>query len=154
MEKPFPLLLRNDLSSRPKLNPSTSRFLPSFFVFKMQSCLLIISWFTFCSFWGPFWNPDFSILEALQVPLENCLEPLMLVLRAPKTRKVLFYHCKITCSANAAFRYFEALEDLLGRMLALLGPLWLQNGPRNGPRTCPTISKKWPENWSTFWLHF
>ena len=69
-----------------------------------------------------FWNPDFSSLEALQMPLESRLEPLMLVLRAPKTRKVWFYCKKITFFANAAFRYFEALEDLLGPMLALLGP--------------------------------
>ena len=67
------------------------------------------------------WNL-FSGLKPLQVPLESRLEPLMLVLRPPKTRKVLFYHCKISFFANVAFRYFEALEDLLGRMLALLGP--------------------------------
>ena len=34
-----------------------------------------------------FWNL-FSGLETLQVPLESRLEPLMLVLRAPKNRKV------------------------------------------------------------------
>ena len=56
------------------------------------------------------------------MPLESRLEPLMLVLRAPKTKKVWFSVCKITLFANAAFRYFEALEDLLGPMLALLGP--------------------------------
>ena len=64
----------------------------------------------------------FSGLKPLQVPLESRLERLMLVLRAPKTRKVWFHYGKITFFANAAFRYFEALEDLLGRMLALLGP--------------------------------
>ena len=64
----------------------------------------------------------FSGLKPLQVPLESRPEPLMLVLRAPKTRKVWFSICKITLFAIAAFRYFEALEDLLGRMLALLGP--------------------------------
>ena len=65
----------------------------------------------------------FSGLKALQVPLESLLERLMLVLRAPKTRKVWFSHGKITLSANIVFRYFEALEDLLGLMLALLDPL-------------------------------
>ena len=70
-------------------------------------------------FWSIF-GTFFSGLNPLQVPLES-LEPLMLVLRAPKTRKVWFYNNKITFFAHAAFRYFEALEDILGRMLALLG---------------------------------
>ena len=70
-----------------------------------------------------FWNPDFSSLEALQVHLESRLEPLMLVLRAPNTRKVWFSSWKITFFANVAFRYFEALEVLLGSILAHHGPL-------------------------------
>ena len=65
----------------------------------------------------------FSGLKPLQVPLESRLEPLMLVLRAPKTRKVWFSNWKITLFANAAFRYFEALEVLLGSILAHHGPL-------------------------------
>ena len=69
-----------------------------------------------------FWN-IFSGLKALQVPLESRLEPLMLVLSSHKTRKVWFYYNKTTFFANAVFRYFEALKDLLGPMLALLGPL-------------------------------
>ena len=64
----------------------------------------------------------FSGLKALQGPLESRLEPLMLVLRAPKTRKVWLYFCKITFFAHAAFWYFEALEDILGPRLALLSP--------------------------------
>ena len=64
----------------------------------------------------------FSGLKALQVPLESLLERLMLVLRAPKNRKVLFPHWKITLFANVVFRYFEVLQALLGSILALLGP--------------------------------
>ena len=64
----------------------------------------------------------FSGLKALAVPLESRLEPVMPVWRAPKTRKVGFYHDKIIFCANAAFQYFEALEDLRGPRLALLSP--------------------------------
>ena len=64
----------------------------------------------------------FSGLKAL-VPLESILERLMLVLRPPKTRKVWFSGWKITLFANAAFRYFQALEVLLGSILAHHGPL-------------------------------
>ena len=58
---------------------------------------------------------------ALQVPLESLLERLMLVLRAPKTRKVWFPNRKITLFANVVLQYFEAIDVLLGPILALLG---------------------------------
>ena len=73
-------------------------------------------------FSGEFPELVFSGLKALQVPLESLLERPMLVLRTPKTRKVLFSHSKITFVANAVFRYFEVLKALLGSILALLGP--------------------------------
>ena len=83
-------------------------------IFCSQDAILIFDnvLIAFCKFWGPYWvpnpfqiltqsqilinfrNPDFSSLEALQVPLESRLEPLMLVLRAPKTRKVFLFNGK------------------------------------------------------------
>ena len=75
-----------------------------------------------CVFLVDFWI-HFLGLKALQVPLESRLEPLMLVLRATKTRKVWFPFGKITLFAIAAFWHFEALEDAIGPMLALLGPV-------------------------------
>ena len=76
------------------------------------------------------------------MPLESHHERLMLVLRAPKTQKVLFSYRKTTLFANAVFRYFEALEILLGNIFALLGPFRPQNGPRNGPQKDPQIRLK------------
>ena len=70
-----------------------------------------------------FWNPCFWDLETLPVPLGNLLEPLMLVLGASKTRKVLFLHWEIQLFVNVVFRYVEALDVLLGSILVLLGPL-------------------------------
>ena len=70
-------------------------------------------------------EPFFSGLTALPVPLESLLARLMLVLRAPKTRKVWFSNCTSTLFENVVFRYFEALDvllELLGPILALLGP--------------------------------
>ena len=57
------------------------------------------------------------------MPLESRLEPLMLVLRAPKTRKVMFSYTKIALLAHVVFRYFEALEILLGSILAHHDPV-------------------------------
>ena len=54
------------------------------------------------------------------MPLGSLLEPLMLFLGASKTRKNKFVHEKLTLVANTVFRYFEALDVLLGSILALL----------------------------------
>ena len=67
------------------------------------------------------------------MPLESRLEPIMLVLRAPKTQKVWFYNRNIKLFAIGAFRYFEALEDLIGPMLALLGPFDSKMAPEMDP---------------------
>ena len=56
------------------------------------------------------------------MPLESRLERRMLVLRAPKTGKVVFSDEKTTLFPNVVFRYYEALKGLLGPILALLGP--------------------------------
>ena len=64
----------------------------------------------------------FSGLKALQVALERLLERLMLVLRAHKIRKYGFTTISSHFLQIVCFRYFEVLEDLLGPMLALLGP--------------------------------
>ena len=73
-------------------------------------------------FWFHFWNPFFSGLGALQVPLESLPEPLILLFRDSKTRKVWFSRCKITLSENDAFWYLKALDVLIGVILAHLGP--------------------------------
>ena len=54
------------------------------------------------------------------MPLESRLEHLMLALDASKTQKLWLSNGKTTLFANAAFRYFEALESLLESILALL----------------------------------
>ena len=41
--------------------------------------------------------------------------------------------------ANDVFRYLEALDILLGSILALLGPFLHQNGTRNKPKAGPKI---------------
>ena len=92
-----------------------------------------------------FWNPDFLSLEALQVPLESRLEPLMLVLRAPKTRKVWFSVGKITFFAIAAFRAFEALEILFGSILAHHGLFSSKMAPKMIPKQTPKIRKTCPK---------
>ena len=65
----------------------------------------------------------FSGLEAIQVPLQSLPEPLILLLRASKTRKVWFSHGKITLSENDASWYFKVHHALVGVILVHLGPL-------------------------------
>ena len=119
----------------------------------------------FVDFGVHFWDPNLSqnwskpknkIWSIVGIPISRVLKLFKYLMRAvlsllcsswepPRLEKygfTMFYDGKITFFENAAFRYFEALEDLLGRMLALLGSFWLQNGPRNGPGTCPKISKQ------------
>ena len=72
-------------------------------------------------FWFHFWNTFFSGLEAIQVPFESLPEPLILLLRASKTRKVWFSD-KITLFENDVSWYFKALDVLIGVILAHLGP--------------------------------
>ena len=81
--------------------------------------------------------------EALQVHLESRLERLVLVLRTPESRKVWFSNWKITLFANVVFSYFEALEVLLGSILAHHGRLELQNKPQTGmePKNHSKIDK-------------
>ena len=105
-------------------------------------------------FWFHFWNPFFWGLEALQVPLESLPEPLILLLRASKTRKVWFSYCKITLFENDAFWYFKVHHALIGVILVHLGPLWLQNGPQNWPQNGPKMDPKWNQNLFHFWSHF
>ena len=98
-----------------------------------------------CQQINQFWNPYFSSLEALQLPLENHLEPLMLVLRAPKTQKVWFSICKITLFAIAAFRYFEALEVLLGSSSPHHGLFNSKMAPKMDPKRRPKNRKTCPK---------
>ena len=93
-------------------------------------------------FWFHFWNPFFSGLEALQVPLQSLPEPLILLLRASKTRKVWFSDGKITLFENDAFWYFKVHHALIGVILVHLGPLWPQNGPQNSPQNSPKMDQK------------
>ena len=81
-----------------------------------------------------FWNPDFSSLEAFQVPLESRLEPLMLVLRNPKTRKVLF---SIWNSHFLQMLFFRTLRLLT----SFLGPSWRLLA-RVNPKMAPKINPK------------
>ena len=121
-------------------------------------------WF-FCKLWGPFWicnrlqnrstkakklvnfwNPDVSGLEALQVPLESRLEPLMRVLRAPKTRKIWFSHRGIS-------HFLQILLFGTLRLLwSFLGPSWhimalfnSKMAPNIDPKRRPTIRKNCPK---------
>ena len=56
-----------------------------------------------------FWNPFWGGFGTLQVPLGNLPEPLMIVLVASKTPKILFLYKKIHTFQNVVFRYLEAL---------------------------------------------
>ena len=105
-------------------------------------------------FWFHFWNPFFSGLEAIQVPLESLPEPLILLLRASKTRKVWFSHRKITLFENDAFWYFKVHHALIGVILVHLGPLWSQNGAQNLPQNGFKMDQKWNQNLFHFWFHF
>ena len=96
-----------------------------------------------------FQNPFFPGLKALQVTLESLLEPLMLVLGAPKTQKVWFSICKIILFAIAVFRYFEALEVLLGTILAHHGLFSSKMAPKIKPTWGPKIRKHMSEKGST-----
>ena len=56
------------------------------------------------------------------MPLVSLPEPLILLLRASKTQKILLSNSKITLFENDAFWYFKALDVLIGIILAHLGP--------------------------------
>ena len=106
---------------------------------------------------GQLLEPFFWVLKAIQVPLESLLERLMLVLKAPDTRKVLFSYRKITFFENVVFRYFEALDVvswpvLTPKRFSKSNP----NGTKNQKKKC---SKNWIELYvyqcsSKFWSHF
>ena len=81
-------------------------------------------------------------MGALQVPLGSLPEPLMAILGASKTQKEWFLHCKITLFVNAALHYFEALDVLLGPILAS----WNQSGPKIAPEIHPKITQKVIQN--------
>ena len=87
-------------------------------------------------FWG---------FGALQVPLGSLPEPLMIVLGASKTRKVLFLYWKIILFEIVVFRYLEALDVLLGFILAPLGPIL---GPIRPPKMVPRSAPKSTKIWS------
>jgi len=48
----------------------------------------------------------------------------------PKLEKYSFVSRMITLFARAVSRYCEALDHPVGAVLARLGPIWSQNGPR------------------------
>ena len=43
---------------------------------------------------------------------------------------------------NAGFRYLEALDGPLGRILVPLGPIWSRKGSQNGPKSGPNTGPK------------
>ena len=75
-------------------------------------------------------NPIFWGFETLQVPLGSLPEPPVIVLGASKTRKVWFWHWNFLLVVNAVFHFFEALDVFLGFILAPLGLLRTQSGPK------------------------
>ena len=76
------------------------------------------------------------------MPLGNPLGLPATVLEALETQKVLLFLWKIRLFVIAGFWYFEALDGLLGPILAFLGTFRTQNGSQNAPKTGPKIRQK------------
>ena len=84
------------------------------------------------------------------MPLGSLLRPSEAVLDSLGPQKHTKNNTFLEVFANAGFRYFEALDGPLGRILAPLGPIWSQNSPpeRMAPKVFQVLQKivqKWTQ---------
>ena len=93
-------------------------------------------------FWFHFWNTFFSGLEAIQVPLESLPEPLILLLRASKTRKVWFSNSKITLFKMMHFGTLRFIMPSLESSWCILA----HYDPKTELKTDPKMDPKWTQN--------
>ena len=89
-------------------------------------------------------------MGALQVHLGSLREPLMVILGSSKTKKVWLLHWKIVFFVNVVFHYIEALDVLLGPILAS----WSRSGPKMEPEINPKIIQKVVQNLFQKWIGF
>ena len=76
------------------------------------------------------------------MPLGSLLGPPKALLGGSWTPKTL-KNCRVfKVFANATFWVFGVCDGRLGSILALLGPIWSQNGYKNSPKSGPNSVQK------------